>query len=108
MKKKWTSSQINYFSSTLIFANYRASPPTSIIDKGKYIVPLSDIETTIDRDEADTAPSSPQFPQLFFMKNGDDGAVSASSLKIIVYLISGRNKEKENFLIFSLFLSDNE
>ena len=59
---------------------YKASPPTSIPDKGTYIVPLSDIETTIYRDEADTTPSSPQFPQLFFVKSGDDGAVSASSL----------------------------
>ena len=42
------------------------------------------------------------------MKSGDDGAVSASSLLIVVYLISERNKEKENLYIFSLSLSDIE
>ena len=87
---------------------YKASPPAYIPDKGTYIVPLSDIVTTIYRDEADTAPSSPQLPQLFFVKSGDDGAVSASSLLILVYLISERNKEKENLYIFSLSLSDIE
>ena len=40
------------------------------------------------------------------MKSGDDGAVSASSLLIVVYLISERNKEKEKLFIFSLSLSD--
>ena len=64
-EKKWRRSQINYFSSTLIFEKYRASPPTSIPDKGIYIVLLSDIEAIIYEDEADTAPSSSLFIQLF-------------------------------------------
>ena len=59
---------------------YKASPLTSIPDIGTYNVPLSDIITTIYKDEADTAPSSSQFPQLFFVKSEDDGVVSASSL----------------------------
>ena len=59
---------------------YEASPPTSIPDKGTYNVPLSDIVAIIYKDEADIAPSSSQFPQLFFVKNEDDGVVSASSL----------------------------
>ena len=64
-EKKWRRSQINYFSSTLIFEKYRASPPTSIPDKGTYIVLLSDIEAIIYEDKADTAPSSSLFTQLF-------------------------------------------
>ena len=59
---------------------YGASPPTSIPDKGTYNVPLSDIVAIIYKDEAYTAPSSSQFPQLFFVKSEDDGVVSASSL----------------------------
>ena len=58
----------------------KASPPTSIPDKGTYNVPLSDIVAIIYKDEADTAPSSSQFPQLFYVKSEDDGVVSASSL----------------------------
>ena len=42
---------------------------------------LSDIKyTTIYKDEADTTPSSSQFPQLFFVKSENDGVISASSL----------------------------
>ena len=59
---------------------YGASPPTSIPDKGTYNVSLSDIVAIIYKDEADTAPSSSQFPQLFFVKIEDDGVVSSSSL----------------------------
>ena len=58
---------------------YKASPPTSIPDKGTYIVPLSEIETTIYKDEALTAPSSPLFTKNSCGNWGDDGAVSASS-----------------------------
>ena len=85
---------------------YEASPPTFILDKWTYNVPLSDIVAIIYKEEADTAPSSSQFPQLFFAKSEDDGVVSASSLWIVVYLISERNKEKEKLLIYSLYLSD--
>ena len=73
-------SQNNYFSSTLILKKYEASPPTSIPDKGTYNVLLSDIVAIIYKDEADIAPSSPQFSQLFFAKSEDDRVVSASTL----------------------------
>ena len=70
----------NNFSSFLKIEQLKASSPASLSDKGKYIIPLSDKEVKIYKDGVDTSPLSSFFSPLFFLKNEDNGAVSALSL----------------------------
>ena len=52
---------VNYFVSTLIQENDKASPPSSLFDKRAYIDPLSDREVKIYKEEEDTVPQASQF-----------------------------------------------
>ena len=92
--------QINYFSSPFKFEKIKASPPTSLPDKGHYIGLLSGKESKIYGNGADAAPSAWIFSKKFFEKIEADGADIAPFSYILDDIVSEWDKEIETIYLF--------